>query len=376
MSSPHIPALVIVAALLAVLSSACTGGDNDAEPSPGPEVVRPEPQGEPRSVALGFAAFPAEDTTASYIRAFATAAQYGEVILIQRAPPWEDFLPNRQISQQTLETTRLETALIEQYGLRVIYAIDPTDPAVERNRLANLPPGFDQAEGLTNEDLRTAFVAYTRYIVRNYDPEYLAIGVEVNMTRDRARPQFDSFVSLYDQAYQNAKDAAPDIKVFPTFQLEDIEGTLSIVHPPSWEALEPFAGRMDVLAVSSYPYLADLRTAQELQEDYYTQLGERFEGEVMLFDVAYPSAPVDGFRVVGTEDDQFAFLERLLNDSEDAGFSTVIWRAALNPTYAQEGSLAAFRDVGLRFGDGSNKLAWGLWEEWARRPYEPESGDE
>lgn len=366
---------MIVAALLAVLFGACTSGDDDAPPSPGPEVVRPEPQGEPRSIALGFAAFPSEDTTESYIQAFANAAQYGELILIQRAPPWEDFLPNRQISQQTLETTRLETALIEQYGLRVIYAIDPTDPAVERNRLANLPEGYTQADGLTDEDLRTAFVAYTRYIVRNYDPEYLAIGVEVNMTRDRARPQFDAFVSLYDQAYQNAKDASPDIKVFPTFQLEDIEGTLSIVHPPDWAALEDFSGRMDVLAVSSYPYLADLRTAQDLREDYYTQLGERFEGEVMLIDVAYPSSPVDGFRLVGTEDDQLAFLGRLLNDSEDAGFSAVIWRAALNPTYAQEGSLAAFRDVGLRRGDGSNKLAWALWEQWARRPYEPVSAD-
>ncbi len=322
-------------------------------------------------MALGFAAFPAEDTTESYIRAFATAAQYGDVILIQRAPPWEDFLPNRQISRQTLETTRLETALIEQYGLRVVYAIDPTDPAVERNRLANLPPGFDQSEGFTNEDLRTAFVAYTRYVVRNYQPEYLAIGVEVNMMRDRARPQFDAFLSLYDEAYQNAKDAVPDIKVFPTFQLEDLEGTLSIVHPPNWAALESFAGRMDVLALSSYPYLADLRTARELREDYYTQLGEHFDGEVMIIDSAYPSAAVDGFRLVGTQEDQAEFLQRLLSDSEAAGYSMVIWRAALDPIYAQEGSLAAFRDVGLRRGDGGNKVAWGLWEQWARRPYEP-----
>lgn len=121
--------------LAAVVLVACTddiaGGDN----APGPEIERAEPEGEPRSVALGFANMPPERTTESYIRTFATAAQYGELVLIQRTPPWEEFFPNQQVSQDTVDTTHLETELLEQYDdLDLVYAIDPTDPVVERSR--------------------------------------------------------------------------------------------------------------------------------------------------------------------------------------------------------------------------------------------------
>lgn len=319
---------------------------------------------------MGFSAMPAERTTSSYISAFATAAQYGELVLLQRAPPWEDFLPGGEISDVTLETTRLETALLDQYkDLGLVYAIDPTDPVVQRSRIANLPQHIDPSSGFLNEDVRTAFVAYTRYVVRNYGPEYLVLGVEVNMMRDRSPEQFEAFVSLYEEAYANAKDADPDVKVFPTFQLEDVEGNLGSLHPPHWEVLDSFAGQMDVLGVSTYPYLTDLRAAAELRPRYYSQLRERFDGEIMVVDAAYPSAPLDSYRALGTEEDQQTFVQRLMEEAEEAGMSAVIWRAARDPSFASEGALTAFRDIGLRQGDGANKLAWSIWEQWSRRPY-------
>ncbi len=358
--------------LAITLLAACRDVDDAENYTPGPNITRPEPAGEPRNLALGFSAMPAERTTDSYIAAIATAAQYGEIVLIQRAPPWEDFFPNRQISRETLETTRLETALLEQYDhLSLVYAIDPTDPMVQRSRLANLPEGVSQADGFLDENLRKAFVAYTRYIVRNYEPGYLALGVEVNMLRDRAPDQFEAFVSLYQEAYENAKDADPDVKIFPTFQLEDLEGNLGFVHPPAWEVFDIFSGMMDVLAISTYPYLTDLRAAADLRPQYYSQLRDRWDGEIIIVDAAYPSAPVDGYRVRGAEDDQHDYLERLLEEAEASDFSAVIWRAARDPAFAREGTLAAFRDIGLRHGDGANKLAWQLWESWAIRPYQP-----
>lgn len=363
------PAMLIVAALLGMAAVGCRSGDGDSEKSPGPTIVRPVPAGEPRMLAIGFSTLPAEDTTESYIQAFATAAQYGDIVLIQRAPPWEDFFPNRQPSSETLETTQLETSLLEQYEhLKLIYAIDPTDPAVQRARPVDLPPAVSQQEGFLNEDLRTAFVAYVRYVVKNYEPDYLALGVEVNMLRRRSPEQFEAFVSLYTEAYANAKDANPGTKVFPTFQLEDLEGSLGDVHPPEWEALDPFIGMMDALAISTYPYLGEIRTAADLRPDYYAQLRARFAGEILVVESGYASAPVEGERLVGTEADQEAFLRRLLGDAEENGFSAVIWRAALNPTFAGQGAAAAFKDIGLRQGDGGNKAGWATWEEWARRP--------
>lgn len=110
---------------------------------------------------LGFSSVPPELTSEAYVQAFATAAQYSESVLIQRAPPWQDFFPGGQVSKETADTTRIEAELLEQYGnLELIYAIDPTDGVVQRSRLANLPAGANAQLGFKDEDIRNAFIAY------------------------------------------------------------------------------------------------------------------------------------------------------------------------------------------------------------------------
>lgn len=336
---------------------------------PGPAVERPGASGDPRSVRLGFSTLPPERTSDAYIGAFATAAKYADTVLIQRTPPWEDFLSGGPVSKATTDTTRLETALLDQYkGLTRFYAIDPTDGVVQRSRLANLPAGVDPAAGFLDPRLREAFIAYTTHVVKNYNPDYLAIGVEVNMLYERNRPQFDAFVSLYKEAYDAARHNNSRTKVFPTFQLEDLEGNFGDVHPPHWEVLDFFRGKMDALAISTYPFLGGVRSATEIRPDYYSQLKTHWDGEILISETGHASAPVEGHVNAGTEEDQQAYLARLLQEANSLGFSMVVWFAALDPSFATGGVSSVFKDIGLRRSDGANKLAWATWEEWARRP--------
>ena len=227
-----IPATMIVAA---VLLAACREEDGDAvNELAGPTVIRDDPEGEPRQILLGFGALPPEQTNESYLRTFANVGQYAEVVRISRVPPWAEFLPGGNISVATQELTRLETALRRQYGLSLIFAIDPTDGSVQRSRIAELPPSIDPREGFLNEDVQQALVAYAVYIATNYEPEYLAVGIEINMLRDRSPEQFEGFLDAYAQLYDIVKATSPKTKVFPTFQLEDLEGTLDRAHPPQW----------------------------------------------------------------------------------------------------------------------------------------------
>ena len=373
------PAGLIVAAVLVALGvfgAACKGGDND-EVGPGPTVVRAEESGEPRSFKLGFGALPPSQTTEAYVNTFATAAQYAEIINIRRTPPWEEFLPGATPSDETIELTQLETALMRQYEpLELLFTIDVTDAGVKRARIADMPAGYDPADGFFNLDIRQAFVAYATYIARNYQPEYLALGAEVNMHRHRAPAQFEAFTTLYAEAYDSVKAASPDTKVFPTFQLEDLLGLLDDIHEPQWEALEPFRGRMDVFAVTTYPYLTEIPSATSLPLNYYSQLNEHYIGEIVIAEAGYASDPVEGRPVVGSETDQLQFLSFLVQNMDERGFDALIWFAALDPQFAAEGPDAVLKDAALRRGDGANKEAWTIWEEQARRPLNlPDDGE-
>ena len=145
-------------------------------------------------------------------------------------------------------------------------------------------------------------------------------------------------MSLYKEAYDVAKAASPKTKVFPTFQLEDLEGTFGTVHPPHWEVIDPFRGKMDALAISTYPFLAQVRTRRPIcARDYYSQLKQHWNGEILIAETGWASAPVEGQVNVGTEEDQQAYLVRLLDDASANGFSLVVWFAALDPAFAQSG---------------------------------------
>jgi hypothetical protein len=226
----------------------------------------------------------------------------------------------------------------------------------------------DPEVGFGDERLRSAFVGYATYVAANYKPAYMALGIEINMLYDRAPEQFDAFVSLYAEAYDAVKQQSPGTRVFPTFQLEDLEGGFGTIHPPQWEVLDFFRAKMDALAISTYPFLADVRSTADIRADYYSQLRQRFEGEILIAETGYASAPVEGRVNVGTEEDQKAFLERILGDAEENGFAAVVWLAALDPGFVSQGATAVFTDIGLRKSEGRTNLAWGVWEEWARRP--------
>ncbi len=324
---------------------------------------------------LGFGVRPADQTRAAWIAAFAEVAPHAEIIRIARVPPWEEFLPGAEVSAETHALTQLDRALLDQYGLTLLFAIDPTDGAVQRARIAGLPDAVDDGGGFLRADVRDALVAYAIYVATNYEPEYLAVGVEINMLRARAPEQFAGFLEAYERIYDAVKSVRPATKVFPTFQLEDMEGALGRAHPPQWEALDAFAGAMDALAVSTYPFLTGIRSAEELEAGYYARLRERFAGELLISEAGYASAPVEGRALAGTERDQRLFLERLLAEAEASGFRAVVWAAPRDPATPREGAAAVLNATGLRRGDGADKPAWAAWEEWARRPLARAAGE-
>jgi len=347
--------------VLAVALLACGGDDDSPTPAPAGE-------GQPRPFRLGLSALPAEPGDQAFRDAFALADAAGEVVLIQRPPPWADFLPGASISEQTKRLTRFEKELARENNLRLFLAIDPTEPG-DRGRLANLP---DELRGRDFSDagVRAAFIAYAKYLAFNYKPAYLALGVEVDMFYvRRGDGAFRNFVSLYFEAYDAAKAVSPDTLVFPVFQYEDMLGILNTGEAtlPAWSLVNRFEPKIDMLAVTSFPGFV-YTSANSLPPDYYEPLRGRSQRPLAFVSVGWSSAASPDGLSNEAQGEQLVYLSSLLAAAESLQARLVVWYLGRDTSVSPATAFEPLATMGLFTTEGEPKAAWLIWRRYAGRP--------
>ncbi len=351
------PALVaILLALVTALATACGGQEKAVS-------------GSPRSFEMGFSSLPGQGTEDAYVDTFKLAGENGEIILLQRAPPWDEFRPGAEVAAETLRLTSQEKSLAEENGLQIFVAVDPLD-AADRARLAGLPEDLAGA-GFDNPDVRAALTSYAKYLALNLKPRYMALGVEVDLYYDARPEDFPNFVSLYFEAYDAVKDLSPETLVFPTFQLENMEDRLSPKAEPvtRWHLVQQFEPKLDVLAVSTFPSFV-FATPDDIPRDYYSHLGLLLDRPIPIgiASMGYSSGASRDDLNQGTEEEQESFVRRVLEDAEGMGMIFVIWFASGDPSFATDPPFDLLRHIGLLRADGSEKPAWKVWAQAADRP--------
>ena len=358
---------MLIVALVASLLAGCRE-EHVQEPGFVPEDR--QQVGTPRPYLLGFSSAPAELTQDAYIAALDLAARSGELLLIQRAPEWSEFLPGVEQSPRLTELTTRELVAAEERQLTLFYALDPFDPA-DRGRLSGAPPGYEHAD-LADPDLRAAFVAEARFIATSYTPAYLALGIEVNATFERSPSQYQAFLGAYGEAYRAVKAVSPETLVFATFQYEQLLGVVpwEPSRPPRWELLDDFAGRIDLFAVSTFPSVR-YEVANDLPLLYYQQIRDHTHLPIAFASVGFASAPQPDGVHPSTPAEQRRFLQRLLSDADTLDAPFIVWFAARDPAYVADAPiLNLLSSVGLRDAHDRPKDAWAVWEEAALRPVE------
>lgn len=354
-------------AAMAVAVAGCFGGGDD-EPEP--------PDGATRTFKMGISTLPRELNAQSYADAFRLAGEAGDVVLIQRNPPWADFLPGGAVSDSTADTTAAEIAAVDEHDLELFFSIDPTDSATGRDRIAGLPASH---EGRTfqDPDVQAAFVSYAEYVAINYRPAYLALGVEMNLYLERDDEETDAFVDVYTAAHDRVKSVSPETQVTVTFQYEDMQSLLPTEnrHFPSWQMLALFEGKTDVTAISTYPSFAFERTA-DIPANYYSQLKAFTDAPIVIAEMGFSSEPPPDGQGSGSEAEQAAFVERIVDEAALQRMPVAVWFAGWDPAYAEGTAFGVFSSIGLLHADGTEKPAWGTWLTASRRPLAETSSDE
>lgn len=357
--------LILIVGCLATLLIGCR---TERDTATVPRRDRPT-AGAPRAFLMGFTDTPAALTPDAYTATFDLASNYGEIILVQRAVAWSDFLPGTKPSDALREQTLRAREAASERGLTLAMAIDPFDPAT-RGRLQGLPQKY-AGKTLADADLRKAFVADAAFVARTAKPAYLALGLEVNTTFERNPDGYRAFVEAYKEAYDAVKSASPETKVFPGFQYEELLGILPDLppHPPRWQLFEAYGAKMDVLAITTYPSFV-YEVARKIPPGYYLDIAKQTKLPVAFLSAGFSSAPGRDNLNSSTPPEQRRYLQRLIEDADALASPFLIWYAGRDPGFAQSPPFDLLGSLGLRDSHDQAKEAWSAWEAATNRPYD------
>jgi hypothetical protein len=341
---------------LAVGLAAC-GGDSSG---PGTPV---------RHYRMGFSAIPPRADTALLLPTLTLAAQHSDAGLIQLSIPWTVLLDD---TAAATEVRIVRLPLVEYYrgtGRSIVVALDVTDGL---NRAREDPQLIAAGRSITDTMVQRLYREYVAAVDSILHPDYLSLAAETNLIRLAApAPVYAAVVGMVNDAADELRSRGTASKLLVSVQVETawggLQGGTGYVGIARDRSDFPF---LDVLGLSSYPYLGGYGTPADIPDDYYTRLTQGAPLPVLVLEGGWPSVSVTGL-FSSTPALQAEYLRRqaaLLDRSNAVGLFQITFT---DLDTAGVPGILPFASLGLVDTALAPKPALAAWDSTYLRPYRP-----
>ena len=260
-----------------------------------------------RSYLMGFSAFPPRPDTALVLPTLTLATQHSDAALIQLAIPWKVLLDGVP-SAEEVRTVRLPLAnFYRAVGQPIAVALDVSDGL---NRAEEAPELIAAGRSITEPAIQDLYREYVNAVDTILHPEFLSLAAETNLIRAAAAaPVYAAVVAM-------AAAAAGDLRARGTLS----RLVVSVQVEAAWGGLQGgtgFAGiaqdradfpYIDVLGLSSYPYLGGYAEPESIPTDYYSRLVADAPVPELVLEGGWPSVAAGA--VASTPELQARYLRR------------------------------------------------------------------
>jgi hypothetical protein len=268
--------------------------------------------------------------------------------------PWREFASGSPLPRAWLAEIDRMAALKDTLRLPVYLAVTPIG---EGNRLK--PRAYGDGETLfgdgsfgrpcerisTRPDyaaVATGYHAFVDYLVRRFDPKFLALSIEVSNYAMSCPAAWDDMKDLLNAEYASQKAQHPDLLVFHTFQVDglwqagdDTQPCFGFRRDCVLRNFAPLSDlKTDLAALSVYPIVAYDNNGGVLPDDYLSLFGALTDKPVAVAETGFPAdtvfAPVSGQCIRGLPSSpagQVWWMTRLLADAEKLEMPFVVWWA-------------------------------------------------
>lgn len=230
---------------------------------------------------------------------------------------------------------------------------------------------------LDDSAIKEGYFKHIRYLVREFKPDYLVIGIEVNELKLRSPEKWDAYRNLITDVKSRIRQLYPALKISESISLHNLYEA-DVSDPQSHvEDIMNHINQNDFVAVSFYPFLKNLRTNTDFQRALEF-LHKQAIAPIALVETAHIAQnlliPNLNVSIEGTENEQRAYLETVLENADSQGYEFIIWWAhrdfdALWETFLDEardiGQL--WRDTGLLDENGEERPAFSVWQSYFKK---------
>jgi len=323
----------------------------------------------PRTFRMGFSGIPSRANLQQAIAAIDLWSRRSDQAIMHHEPPWDSLLAG--IAPETL-VARDQLGLSQYYRAKGHFLVLLIDPSNGLNRGGESDPLVRAGRSITEPAIQQMFRRYVVVSDSMLRPDMLGTVAETNLIRLAAPP------ALYAAIRQVANDAAADVRtrdpgvtLFASVQVETAWGRLP---PGPYQGVDqdfddfPF---LQVLGLSSYPYLAGWAEPENLPLDYYARLVQGRATPVMVTEGGWSSATLD--TIVSSPEEQARYIRRqvaLLDSARAVGvFQLTFTDLDLSGVPLPPGSiLPLFARCGLVDDNLVPKPALGEWDRAFARP--------
>lgn len=337
-----------------------------------------------RKFYMGFTPFPYDVTSQAVNYVYDKLETEADII----AHHFDDGIP----WQEALDSTEFNPNIIADWQYRLsrtpgshkkYVAVTPIN--INRNGLApykaesgNLPlPAPWDTISFNHTDVKLAFLNYCKRTTDFFHPDYLVIGIEVNLLMKLRPDLWDAYLDLHKYVYQHLKAVYPDLPVFVSFSGMDLLPEYSDADPgKQQQALSDILPYSDMFGISIYPYISSLLT-DSIPGNLFDRIFSNSTKPIAICETGYEAdtISVNGGTVIinGTPELQNNYISILLNKADEYDLVFVInfvlrdydalWESIGSP----DDFRILWKDAGLYDENGNSRIAQKTWMQWLNK---------
>jgi hypothetical protein len=322
---------------------------------------------------MGFSVIPPKPDIKIAVRSMEVWTKRADAAIMHLDVPWALLLAGTSPE----DALRRDGVDLEHYyrskHLMLVVTIDVTNGL---GRESEAPALVAAHRSIAEPAVQRLYRNYVRALVDMLHPDYLGLAAETNLVRAIApRPVYDAVVRMTNDAAADVrrKRSSSALPLYVSVQVETAWGKLG--KQAGFVGIDqdmrdfPF---MNVIALSSYPYLGGFTDPDRIPLDYYTRVKGSRSLPVMVVEGGWPSASVRG--VFSSSPEMQSRCIARQSELLDAAKAIAVFQLSFTDLdlgsfpKPQPAILPLFATLGLVDSDLRPKPALAVWDKVYSRP--------